>query len=232
MQTRVQKWGNSLALANSQVLRSGSRALRGCGRRSERGGWQTRRPTAGRRAPPPRRPARGRHRRKPAPRVERGAGRRKGNLVKTKRGYVPGRGDAVWITLDPQSGHEQRGDAPRPDPVARGLQWAGRIGAALTITQVKDYPFEVALPEGLPLSGVVLADQVKSLDWQAERQRASARSPNPWSIRCSAGSVLSSPRRCKKHLGTRCHRRLVRPCSRQPGLFAAVLLQRLRAGTA
>jgi mRNA interferase MazF len=36
-------------------------------------------------------------------------------------------------------------------------------------SRVKGYPFEVAIPEGLPVAGVVLADQVKSLDWRARR---------------------------------------------------------------
>ena len=48
----------------------------------------------------------------------------------------------------------------------------GRVGLALLcpITgQVKGYPFEVGLPPGLGVSGTVLADQVKSLDWQARK---------------------------------------------------------------
>jgi mRNA interferase MazF len=88
--------------------------------------------------------------------------------VKRKGGYVPARGDAVWITLDPQAGHEQAGR--RPALVLSPAAYNGRVGLALLcpITgQVKGYPFEVALPEKLAVSGVVLADQVKSLDWRA-----------------------------------------------------------------
>jgi mRNA interferase MazF len=87
-----------------------------------------------------------------------------------KSGYIPERGDAVWITLDPQAGHEQAGR--RPALVLSPAAYNSRVGLALLcpITgQVKHYPFEVALPEGLAVSGVVLADQVKSLDWIARK---------------------------------------------------------------
>jgi mRNA interferase MazF len=91
-------------------------------------------------------------------------------LVKRKGTYVPERGDALWITLDPQTGHEQAGR--RPALVLSPAAYNGRVGLALLcpITgQVKGYPFEVALPEGLAVSGVVLADLVKSLDWRARK---------------------------------------------------------------
>ena len=87
--------------------------------------------------------------------------------MRRKVEYVPERGDAVWVTLDPQSGHEQAGR--RPALVLSPATYNGRVGLALfcpVTGQVKGYPFEVPLPEGLPVSGVVLADQVKSLDWQ------------------------------------------------------------------
>jgi mRNA interferase MazF len=88
--------------------------------------------------------------------------------VKRKPAYIPDRGDAVWITLDPPAGHEQAGR--RPALVLSPASYNGRVRLALLspITgQVKGYPFEVALPEGLAVTGVVLADQVKSLDWRA-----------------------------------------------------------------
>jgi len=91
-------------------------------------------------------------------------------MVKRKRGYVPERGDAVWITLDPQSGHEQAGR--RPALVLSPSAYNGRVGLALLcpITgQAKGYPFEVAVPDGLSVAGVVLADQVKSLDWRTRK---------------------------------------------------------------
>ena len=82
--------------------------------------------------------------------------------------YVPRRGDVVWITLNPQAGHEQAGR--RPAVVLSPAAYNGRVGLAILCpitSQVKGYPFEVFVPIGLPVSGVVLADQVKSLDWQA-----------------------------------------------------------------
>ena len=84
--------------------------------------------------------------------------------------YVPERGDAVWITLDPQAGHEQAGR--RPALVLSPSAYNGRVGLALFCpisSQAKGYPFEVALPAGLPVAGVVGADQVKSLDWRARK---------------------------------------------------------------
>jgi len=90
--------------------------------------------------------------------------------VNTGSGYVPERGDAVWITLDPQAGHEQKGR--RPALVLSPLAYNGLVGLALLCpitSRVKGYPFEVALPDGLPVSGAVLSDQVKSLDWKVRQ---------------------------------------------------------------
>ncbi len=84
--------------------------------------------------------------------------------------YIPERGDAVWITLDPQAGHEQAGR--RPALVLSPSAYNGRVGLGLfcpITNQVKGYPFEVVLPAGSPVSGVVGADQVKSLDWRARK---------------------------------------------------------------
>jgi mRNA interferase MazF len=82
--------------------------------------------------------------------------------------YVPERGDAVWITLNPQAGHEQAGR--RPAVVLSPAVYNGRVGLAIlcpVTNQIKGYPFEVVLPSGLAVSGAVLSDQVKSLDWRA-----------------------------------------------------------------
>src|SRR5437868_13858482 len=99
-----------------------------------------------------------------------GAGRWQGGLVKRKPAYIPERGDAVWITLDPQAGHEQAGR--RPALVLSPSAYNGRVGLALfcpITSQVKGYPFEVPIPAGAPVTGVVGADQVKSLDWRARK---------------------------------------------------------------
>lgn len=82
--------------------------------------------------------------------------------------YVPRRGDIVWLTFNPQAGHEQAGR--RPAVVLSPLAYNAKVGLALLCpitSAIKGYPFEVNLPHGLPISGVILADQVKSLDWQA-----------------------------------------------------------------
>ena len=84
--------------------------------------------------------------------------------------YVPERGDAVWITLDPQAGHEQAGR--RPALVLSPSAYNGKVGLALLCpitSQVKGYPFEVLLPAGLKVTGAALADQVKCLDWRARK---------------------------------------------------------------
>ena len=90
--------------------------------------------------------------------------------MRRKGAYIPARGDAVWISLDPQASHEQVGR--RPALVLSPSAYNGRVGLALLCpitSQVKGYPFEVAIPAGLLVSGVVGADQVKSLDWQARQ---------------------------------------------------------------
>jgi mRNA interferase MazF len=84
--------------------------------------------------------------------------------------YVPDRGDAIWLAFNPQTGHEQAGR--RPALVLSPAAYNGRVGLLLCCpitTQIKGYPFEVGIPPGLPVSGVVLSDQIKSLDWQARR---------------------------------------------------------------
>ena len=82
--------------------------------------------------------------------------------------YIPQCGDVVWITLNPQAGHEQAGR--RPAIVLSPRSYNGKTGLAILCpitSQIKGYPFEVLLPAGLPIAGAVLSDQVKSLDWRA-----------------------------------------------------------------
>ena len=84
-----------------------------------------------------------------------------------KKGYVPQRGDVVWISLNPQSGHEQAGR--RPAVVLSPGIYNEKVELAilcLITNQIKGYPFEVLMPDGLPVSGVILADQIKNLNWR------------------------------------------------------------------
>ena len=82
--------------------------------------------------------------------------------------YVPDRGDLVWLEFTPQAGSEQRGR--RPALVLSPKSYNGKVGLALfcpLTSKVKGYPFEVELPDGYAVSGVVLSDQLKSLDWRS-----------------------------------------------------------------
>ena len=84
--------------------------------------------------------------------------------------YAPARGDVVWMHFDPQAGREQAGR--QPALVLSPEAYNRRVGLALCCpitSQVKGYPFEVSLPAGLDVAGVVLADQLKSLDWRRRR---------------------------------------------------------------
>ena len=92
--------------------------------------------------------------------------------------YAPERGDAVWLNFDPQAGHEQSGR--RPALVLSPAAYNRKVGLliACPITnQAKGYPFEVMIPAGLKVTGVVLSDQAKSLDWRARRVELIARLP-------------------------------------------------------
>ncbi len=81
--------------------------------------------------------------------------------------YVPDRGDAVWITLNPQAGHEQAGR--RPTVILSPAAYNGKVGLAILCpitNQIKGYPFEVVIPSGLSITGAILSDQVKNWDWR------------------------------------------------------------------
>ncbi len=92
--------------------------------------------------------------------------------------YVPRRGDLVWLQFDPQAGHEQAGH--RPALVISPSSYNRRVGLALccpVTAQAKGYPFEVTLPRGLGVEGVILSDQIKSLDWHVRHARRIGRVP-------------------------------------------------------
>jgi mRNA interferase MazF len=84
--------------------------------------------------------------------------------------YVPARGDVVWIDFDPQAGHEQAGRRPALVISPSAYNERARLALFCPITsRAKGYSFEVSIPAGLSVSGVVLADQIKSLDWKVRR---------------------------------------------------------------
>ncbi|MDQ3821574.1 MAG: endoribonuclease MazF [Acidobacteriota bacterium] len=81
--------------------------------------------------------------------------------------YVPDRGDAIWINFNPQAGHEQSGRRPAIVLSPRSYNRKVGLGVFCPITnQIKGYPFEVIIPTGLKVTGSVLSDQVKNLDWK------------------------------------------------------------------
>ena len=92
--------------------------------------------------------------------------------------YVPRRGDLIWLSFDPQAGHEQAGHRPAfvLSPESYNRKTSLLLACPLT-SKVKGYPFEVALPAGLPVGGVILADQVKNLDWKVRKAEFIARTP-------------------------------------------------------
>ena len=94
--------------------------------------------------------------------------------------YVPERGDAIWINFNPQAGHEQAGR--RPAIILSPRSYNGKVGLCLLCpitSQVKGYPFEVMIPAGLGVRGVVLSDQAKSLDWRVRNAEFIASLPEP-----------------------------------------------------
>ena len=86
--------------------------------------------------------------------------------------YVPERGDVVWLNFTPQAGHEQAGH--RPALVLSPSSYNGKTGLMLCCpitSREKGYPFEARLDASAGVKGVVLSDQVKSLDWQARKAK-------------------------------------------------------------
>jgi len=81
--------------------------------------------------------------------------------------YVPDRGDVVWVSLSPQAGHEQAGR--RPALVLSPKKYNQKVSLSILCpitSQIKGYPFEVVIPDECEVEGVILSDQLKSLDWR------------------------------------------------------------------
>src|SRR5437879_2501992 len=94
--------------------------------------------------------------------------------------FVPDGGDLIWLNFDPQAGHEQAGRRPAlvlsPRPYN---QKSGLVLVCPLTNQIKGYPFEVQVPVGCGVRGVILADHVKSLDWKARKAEKIGRVPPP-----------------------------------------------------
>jgi mRNA interferase MazF len=89
-------------------------------------------------------------------------------LVAPSNLYIPSRGDIVYLDFNPTKGHEQRGHRPAFVLSPRSYNAKSSLALFMPITkQQKGYPFEVLLPPELQIQGVILADQIKCLDWKA-----------------------------------------------------------------
>ncbi len=86
------------------------------------------------------------------------------------RAYIPDAGDIVWISFNPQAGHEQAGHRPAVvlSPAIYNAKTSLMVCCPMT-TKIKNYPFEVVVAGAIP--SAVLADQVKSLDWRKRRAK-------------------------------------------------------------
>lgn len=86
--------------------------------------------------------------------------------------YVPGRGDIIWLSFNPQAGKEQAGT--RPALVLSPKLYNKKVGLGIFCpisSKEKGYPFEVVLPDHLNTEGVVLTDQIRSLDWRSRNAK-------------------------------------------------------------
>ncbi|RKX83944.1 MAG: hypothetical protein DRP58_07965 [Spirochaetes bacterium] len=93
--------------------------------------------------------------------------------------FIPAKGDIIKLSFDPQSGHEQKGW--RPGLVLSNYTFNNATGFALVcpiINTKRNYPFHVLLPKELEITGVVMVEQVKSLDYSKRNARYVAQIPH------------------------------------------------------
>lgn len=95
-------------------------------------------------------------------------------------GYVPQKGDFVILTFDPQAGHEQKGR--RPALVVSNTPFNRHTGLAMVcpITNTfRNIPFHVSVPEESSLSGYIMAEQIKSVDYGSRKVKFVEKAPGP-----------------------------------------------------
>lgn len=110
--------------------------------------------------------------------------------------YVPDIGDIIWLTLDPTKGHEQAGRRPALVLTPRAYSSKTSLAVCCPITnQAKGYPFEVPLDAGSAIRGVILVDQVKSMDWVTRQAALVGRvdASTLSSVRALLKSLLATP---------------------------------------
>jgi mRNA interferase MazF len=94
--------------------------------------------------------------------------------------YIPRKGDFVAVTFDPQSGHEQRGRRPALVVSNDLFNKATGLCIACPVTNTRrDYPFHVSIPDGTDITGVVMVEQVKSLDCRSRSVKRIGTAPEP-----------------------------------------------------
>ena len=84
--------------------------------------------------------------------------------------YIPQKGDFVALTFDPQSGHEQKGR--RPALVVSNTLFNERTGLAIVCpltTADRKYPFHVPVTGNPIVTGFVMVEQIKSIDYRARK---------------------------------------------------------------
>lgn len=99
-------------------------------------------------------------------------------LEKKSGKYIPSRGDVIWLSFNPQSGHEQSGH--RPAIVISPKEYNAKVGLAICCpitSKIKYYPFEVRIVIKNKINGAVLSDQLKSLDWEKRKAKFIAKAP-------------------------------------------------------
>ena len=92
--------------------------------------------------------------------------------------YVPDKGDILWLQFSPQAGHEQAGRRPAICLSPKLYNEKTNLGLFCPITsKQKGYPFEILLPPDFPIKGVILADQIRNLDWNIRKAIFIAKAP-------------------------------------------------------
>lgn len=90
---------------------------------------------------------------------------------------TPEKGDLVYLNLSPQSGHEQAGHRPAIVLSPKTFN-VGNFAAVCPVTsKTKGYPFEVRIPNGLKIYGVILTDQLRTVDWRSRQLEFVCKAP-------------------------------------------------------
>ena len=92
--------------------------------------------------------------------------------------YIPKKGDLIYITLDPQAGHEQKGRRPALVVSNTLFNWKTGMAVICSITNTdRGFPFHLPVPSGFEVTGFVMVEQVKSVDFASRKARFISHSP-------------------------------------------------------